>query len=178
MLGSERQHSRLCHQNTKHRLNPSWDHILDTSDSAPQSGMQDEGSQHIRSLVRPFDMLSVHGSPPPPPSPMVRHPQASMDPTEQVRSLCRASILTALPNIDLEYLMRLCEEAQWDPNLVIDRILDQVENGHPYPTVPKRNLKRKREDDEEDTTPESAAKKFDNDERRSQRKNASYLTTT
>ena len=101
-----------------------------------------------------------------------------MDPLEATKSDCRAAVLTALADIDPEHLTGLCEAAQWDPNLVIDRILDQVENGQPYPTVPKLNLKRKREDEEDIPFPETAAKKFDNDERRSQRKPASYLTTT
>ncbi|KUI68591.1 hypothetical protein VM1G_03842 [Cytospora mali] len=122
-------------------------------------------------------MLSIQRSPAPP-SPPAAQQQDSVDPSERVESHCRASVLTALPDIDPECLTLLCEEAQWDPNLVIDRILDQVENGYPYPTVPKPNLKRKRNDDEETQGPETAAKKFDNDERRSQRKTASYIATT
>lgn len=127
-------------------------------------------------------MLAVARSPAPR-SPAIQQQQQQqqddmMGPLERAKSHCRASVLTALPDLDPGCLTDLCEAAQWDPNLVIDRLLDQAEDGHPYPRAPKPNLKRKREVVEEPQGPEIAAKKFDNDERRSQRKAASYLATT
>lgn len=180
MLGGKRQPWRSFHRNTKDDLDPSQVQTPEPKASTSQSGRQDVESRKFRGLVRPFKMLAIARSPAPR-SPAIQQQQQQdnrMDPAERVKSYCRTSVLTALPDIDPECLMHLCEEAQWDPNLVIDRLLDEVENGHPYPTAPKPNLKRKREDDEDTHGPEAAAKKFDNDERRSQRKTASYLTTT
>lgn len=157
---------------------PSQEQTPELDDSTSQSGGQDVELRHIRGLVRPFRMLAVQKSPAPP-SPLPVQPQQDrMEPSERVKSHCTNSVLATLPDIDPECLAHLCEEAQWDPNLVIDRLLDQAENGQPYPKAPKPSLKRKREDDEDAQGPEIAAKKFDNDERRLQRKTASYLTTT
>lgn len=178
MLDGKRQLSRFCRQTTRDDLIPSQEQTPEPDGSTSQSGGQDVESRHIRGLIRPFRMLAVQRSPAPPSPPAVQQQQDRMDPREGVKSQCRNSVLAALPDIDPECLTGLCEEAQWDPNLVIDRILDQVENGHPYPTAPKPNLKRKRDDDEEEQGPKMAAKRFDNDERRLQRKTASYLTTT
>lgn len=151
---------------------------LGLNGSTSQTGGPDVESRQIGGLVKPFEMLSVRISAPPS-YPAVQQHQGIMDPSaERARSDCRARVLTALPDIEPEFLSRLCNEAYWDPNLAIDRILDQVESGQPYPKVPKPNLKRKRQDDEDTPGPETAAKKFDNDERRSQRKTNSYLTTT
>ncbi|KAK2613681.1 hypothetical protein N8I77_000574 [Diaporthe amygdali] len=104
--------------------------------------------------------------------------QDSLDLSDETKSQCRISVIATLPDIDPEYLTRVCTEAQWDPNRVIDRIFDQVENGEPYPRVPKPNsLKRKREDDDEASDPNNPAAKFDNEERRRQGKATSYKKT-
>ncbi|POS78104.1 hypothetical protein DHEL01_v203504 [Diaporthe helianthi] len=97
---------------------------------------------------------------------------------DETKSQCRISVNSTLPDIDPEYLTRVCTEAQWDPNRVIDRIFDQMENGNPYPRVPKPNLlKRKRDDEEQPSGLENAAAKFDNEERRRQWKANSYKRT-
>ncbi|KAI3402074.1 hypothetical protein diail_1, partial [Diaporthe ilicicola] len=104
--------------------------------------------------------------------------QDSLDLSEETKSQCRIVVIATLPDIDPEYLTRVCTEAQWDANRVIDQIFDQVENGKPYPRLPKpKSLKRKREDDDETSGPDNTAAKFDNEERRRQAKAASYKKT-
>lgn len=177
MLHGKRQPWRSCCQKGRDDLNPSQEKTPVSQDSTSQIGRQDVESRRISSLTRPFKMLAVARSPAPP-SPAIQQQQDRMDPRERIKSYCKNSVLTALPDIDPACLTKLCEDAQWDPNLVIDRILDQAENGNPYPTAPKPNLKRKRDEDEHVQAPEAAARKFDNEERRSQRKTATYLATT
>jgi hypothetical protein len=92
-------------------------------------------------------------------------------------SQCKTSVTSTLPDIDPEYLARVCAEADWDANRVLDLIFGQMENGKSYPRVPKPNrLKRKRVEDEA-PPPANPAAKFDNEERRQQPKAASYKRT-
>lgn len=133
----------------------------------------------VRVLRSTFRMLSV-GKPgaPAPAALQELEDQDSLDLSDETKSQCRISVIATLPDIDPEYLTRVCTEAQWDPNRVIDRIFDQVENGEPYPRVPKPNsLKRKREDDDEASEPDNPAARFDNEERRRQGKATSYKKT-
>ncbi|KAL2275338.1 hypothetical protein FJTKL_02134 [Diaporthe vaccinii] len=124
-------------------------------------------------------MLSVKGPGALAPAAVQEHEdQDSLDLSDKTKSQCRISVSATLPGIDPEYLARVCTEAQWDPNRVIDLIFDQVEEGKSYPRAPKPNLlKRKREDDDEQSNPDNAAAKFDNEERRRQAKATSYKKT-
>jgi hypothetical protein len=98
--------------------------------------------------------------------------------TEDTKAHCKLTVVSTLPDIDPEYLTSVCTEVQWDANHAIDRILDQMENGKPYPRVPKQNvLKRKRDDEDDESSLDKTAAKFDNAERRQQIKAASYKRT-
>ncbi|KAH8752833.1 hypothetical protein F5883DRAFT_621354, partial [Diaporthe sp. PMI_573] len=130
-------------------------------------------------------MLSVEG-PEAPPAPPMLHQDEDQDGfglilTEETKAQCKLTVASTLPDIDPEYLARVCTEVQWDANHAIDRILDQMENGKPYPRVPKQNLLKRKRDDEDDEDDESSldktAAKFDNAERRQQIKAASYKRT-
>lgn len=96
--------------------------------------------------------------------------------SDDVKSMCRVEVLALFPDIDPDHLTLVCEEGLWQPQGIIEQILNQQEDGRSYPKAPKTSLKRKR-DDEDTVSPECAAKKWDNQERRHQRRNVSYFKT-
>lgn len=94
--------------------------------------------------------------------------------SDEVKSACRIEVLSLFPDIDPDHLTLICGEGLWQPQAIIEQILNQQEDGTQYPKAPKTNLKRKR-DDEDAVSSESAAKKWDNQERRLQRRHVSYF---
>lgn len=96
--------------------------------------------------------------------------------SDEVKSQCRISVLALFPDIDPKYLTQLCDEAIWNPNTVIEQILNQQEDGVDYPRAPKTdNLKkRKRQDDDAPTSSQELAKEWDNLERRQTPRDQSY----
>ncbi|KAI7784533.1 hypothetical protein LA080_009769 [Diaporthe eres] len=174
---------RLCHyRNERQQLDLKQEHIPQQPRLDLTNGGQRAVSLPVRVLLSPFKMLSVKG---PGASPAAAMQDQDEDQesfglyiADETKSQCKLSVVSTLPDIDPEYLTRVCTDAQWDANRVIDQIFDQVENGKPYPRVPKPNLlKRKRDDDEEPSGPDVTAAKFDNEERRLQLKAASYKKT-
>lgn len=177
---------RLCHcRNQRQRLDLKQEQLPQQNNAARANGGERRVSPHLRLLCRSFRMLSVQRPEAPPVAAMQDLDDIqdddqgfSLHVDDETKSQCRISVSLALPDIDPEYLARVCTEAQWDPNRVIDQILDQMENGNPYPRMPKPNLlKRKRDDEEEPPAQGNAAAKFDNEERRRQLKANSYKKT-
>lgn len=107
--------------------------------------------------------------------------QANManQPSDDAKSRCRTNILSIFPDIDLNHLTYLCEQGHWLQDGVVEQILNQQEDGHPYPKATRPNLKRKREEEEDDDSMalENQAKQFDNEQRRQKLKPHTYLTT-
>lgn len=92
----------------------------------------------------------------------------------QMKEACQLHVLTIFPDIDLEYLARLCDEVTWEPDAAIDRILNDQDQERFYPKAPRGKLKRKRADEDEDPA-ENAAKKWNSEARRLERKDGVYL---
>lgn len=181
---------RLCHcRNERQRLDLKQEQLPQQNNAARANGGERRVSLPLRLLYTSFKMLSVQRPEAPPVAAMQDQDDIQDDiqdddqafglrVDDETKSQCRISVNLALPDIDPEYLTRVCAEAQWDANRVIDRIFDQMENGNQYPRMPKPNLlKRKRDDDEEPPGPGDAAAKFDNEERRRQLKANSYKKT-
>lgn len=174
---------RLCHcSNERQQLHLKQEQIPQRNSLDLTNGGQRAVSLPVRALLSPFRMLSVKGPEAPPAAAMQDQDEDQesfgLYIADETKSQCKLSVVSTLPDIDPEYLTRVCTEAQWDANRVIDQIFDQMENGKPYPRVPKPNLlKRKRDEDEEPSGPEETAAKFDNEERRRQLKAASYKKT-
>lgn len=171
---------RLCHRrNERQQLDLKQEQDPQQNHLALTNGVQRAVSLPVRVLLSPFRMLSVQ-RPGPPPAAEMQDQDEDQDGfglyvADETKSQCRISVVSTLPDIDPEYLTRVCTEAQWDANRVMDQIFDQMENGKPYPRVPKPNsLKRKRDDEEEQSGPDRTAAKFDNEERRRQLKATSY----
>lgn len=174
---------RLCHyRNERQQLDLKQEQLPQQTPLDLTNGGRRAVSLPVRVLLSPFRMLSVKGHGAPPAAAMQDqdgHQESfGLYLEDETQSQCKLSVISTLPDIDPEYLTRVCTEAQWDANRVIDQIFDQVENGKPYPRMPKPNLlKRKRDDDEEPSGPDQTAAKFDNEERRRQLKLASYKKT-
>lgn len=92
-----------------------------------------------------------------------------------IHEACRLNVLGVFPDIDHDHLARICDEAGWDPDTVVERILNDQDQNHPYPKAPKGKLKRKREENEDPS--ENAAKKWDSEDRRLKHKDGVYLKT-
>lgn len=93
----------------------------------------------------------------------------ALEPSDQVKNQCRIDVLELFPDVDPAHMDALCLQQGWHSGSIIQHILDELEEGRPYPKPPRANLKRKRADDQPAAiTPASAAKKWDNEERRSQ----------
>lgn len=171
---------RLCRcRNARQQLDLKQEQIPQQNDIALTKRGWHAVSLPVRDLLSPFEMLSIKRPATPAAAALQeQEDEDSLDLSDETKSQCRAIVVTTLPDIDPEYLARVCTEAQWDPNRAIGRIFDQVESGKPYPQVPKPNLlKRKREDDDETPGPDNTAARFDNEERRRQGKAASYRKT-
>lgn len=173
---------RLCHyRNERQQLDLKQEQLPQQNNLALTNGGEHEASLPVRVLRSRFKMLSVKQ----PEAPRVAAMQDQGEGQsfglyleDETKSQCKISVTSTLPDIDPAYLARVCEEAQWDANRVIDQIFDQMEDGKPYPRVPKQNfLKRKRDDEEQPFGPDNAAAKFDNEERRQQLKVTSYKKT-
>ncbi|KAI5922539.1 hypothetical protein F4810DRAFT_701673 [Camillea tinctor] len=81
---------------------------------------------------------------------MIKEPSPVVD---LAQTACKDYVLLVIPDICPTYLEEIAAAHQYEPNATITAILDQQEEGKPYPTQPRNNpLKRKRseEDDEED----------------------------
>lgn len=92
----------------------------------------------------------------------------ALDVSDDAKVQCRLDVLELFPDIDPAHMDGLCEERRWNPDQIIQHILDNLEQGKPYPKPLRASLKRKRDDDSPAAiTPASAAKKWDSDERRS-----------
>lgn len=174
---------RLCHySNERQQLDLKQEQLPQQNPLDLTNGGHRAVSLPVRVLLSPFKMLSVTGSGAPPAAAVQDQDEDQEDfglyLADETKSQCKLSVVSTLPDIDPEYLTRVCTEAQWDANRVIDQIFDQMDQGQPYPRVPKPNLlKRKRDDDEEPSGPDKTAAKFDNEERRQQLKAASYKKT-
>lgn len=174
---------RLCHyRNERQQPDLKQEQPPQQNHLALTNGGQRAVSLPVRVLLSPFRMLSVTRPGPPPAATMQDQDQDQENfglyLADETKSQCKLSVSSTLPDIDPEYLDRVCTEAQWDANRVIDQIFDQIERGNPYPRVPKPNvLKRKRDDEEEPSGPDRTAAKFDNEERRRQLKATSYKKT-
>jgi TRIAD3 protein (E3 ubiquitin-protein ligase RNF216) len=94
---------------------------------------------------------------------------------DNAQETCREAVLAIFPDICLDYLNRLAGENQYAHDSIVSQILDDVENGMPYPKRARAALKRKRldSDDDEDEV-EEHIKKFDNPARRLEPKNDTY----
>lgn len=107
----------------------------------------------------------------------IEHREHSMtdQPSDEAKSQCRSNILVVFPDIDPDHLKTICEQGRWQQHGIIERILDDQDNGRPYPKATRPSLKRKRGDDEHDPkTLENLAKKFNNDEHRAKPKSQNY----
>lgn len=175
---------RLCHyrNDRQQQLDLKQEQIPQQTPLDLTNGGHRAVSLPVRLLLSPFRMLSVEGPGAPPAATMhdldEDHEGFGLYLADETKSQCKLSVVSTLPDIDPEYLTRVCTEAQWDANRVIDQIFDQIDNGRPYPRIQKPNLlKRKRDDEEEPSGPDKTAAKFDNEERRRQLKAASYKKT-
>ncbi|KAJ4425129.1 hypothetical protein N0V82_000184 [Gnomoniopsis sp. IMI 355080] len=92
--------------------------------------------------------------------------------SDETKSQCRINVLELFSDMDPHHLSLVCEQGRWNPEDVISQVVNDMEDGKPYPKIQKTNLKRKREDEEDATSPENAAKKWDNVGRRSQFRDA------
>lgn len=99
--------------------------------------------------------------------------------SDEVKSQCRISVMALFPDIDPKYLTQLCDEALWNPDSVIEQILNQQEDGVEYPRALKTDnvKKRKRQDDDAPTSSQELVKKWDNLERRQTPRDQSYHKT-
>lgn len=98
--------------------------------------------------------------------------------SDETKSQCRLIVLELFSDMDPDHLSRACEQGHWNPEDIISQVVNDMEDGKPYPKIQKASLKRKREDDEEDaSSPQKAAKKWDNVGRRAQFRDAksSYI---
>lgn len=90
----------------------------------------------------------------------------------ETKSQCRINVLELFPDMDPRHLSLVCEQGRWNLEDVISQVVNDMEDGKPYPKIQRMNLKRKREDEEDATLPKNAAKKWDNVGRRSQVRDA------
>lgn len=96
---------------------------------------------------------------------------------DEIKSECRNSVLSLFPDLDPDHLTQVCEEGLWQSVDIIEKILDDQEDGNHYPKAPKSTLKRKRSDQEDPNSPKCTAKKWDSLERRQERKDVLYFRT-
>ena len=168
---------RLCHhRNERQQL----EQPPQQNNLALTNGPQPAVSLPVRLLRSRFRMLSVQRPEAPPAAAMQDQDDGQnfgLYVEDETKSQCKISVTSTLPDIDPQYLARVCAEAEWDANRAIDQIFDQMENGKPYPRVPKQNILKRKRDDEEEPSPDNAAAKFDNEERRQQMKTTSYKKT-
>lgn len=95
--------------------------------------------------------------------------------SDEAQSQCRSNVLVVFPDIDPDHLATICEQYRWLQQDIIEQILDDQDDGRPYPKAPRPSLKRKRGDDEHDPeTLENLAKKFNNEEHRAKPKSQNY----
>lgn len=93
--------------------------------------------------------------------------------SEETKTQCRITVLELFSDMDPDHLSHACEQGRWNPEDIISQVVNDMEDGKPYPKVQKTSLKRKRGDEEEDfSSPEKVAKKWDNAGRRSQFRDA------
>lgn len=93
--------------------------------------------------------------------------------SDETKTQCRITVLELFSDMDPDHLSRACEQGRWNPEDIISQVVNDMEDGKPYPKTQKMSLKRKRDDDEEDlSSPEKTAKKWDNAGRRSQFRDA------
>lgn len=109
---------------------------------------------------------------------IIQRQQDSMteEPSDEAKSRCRDAILEIFSDIDPEHLTTICEQGLWQQISIVEEIVNQQDNGYPYPRALKPSLKRKRGHDDDPATPENLAKKFDNEERRAESKTREYFT--
>ncbi|KAI1486651.1 hypothetical protein F5X96DRAFT_681852 [Biscogniauxia mediterranea] len=91
---------------------------------------------------------------------------------DAVKIACKDHVLRVIPDICPTYLEKIAAAHQYEPNAIVTAILDQQEEGKPYPTQPRKNpLKRKRseendkedgddDDDSQENDPEAAVRKI------------------
>lgn len=98
---------------------------------------------------------------------------------------CADAIVAVFPDICPDYLDSITKEKSFNSEAVISHILDQLDDGQPYPRRPKACLKRKREagDDEVDEGEEVLlSKRFSGEDHRRQCESKAalpmYLTTS
>lgn len=79
-------------------------------------------------------------------------------PAVNLKDECFAKVQLVLPDISLDHVSTLFDTVSNQPEWIIAHVLENVDNGTPYPTAPDANkiLKRKRELDED----EEAALKY------------------
>lgn len=88
--------------------------------------------------------------------------------SDETKSQCRINVLELFSDMDPDHLTLVCEAGRWNPEDIVRQVVNDMEEGRPYPKPKKVNLKRKRDEEEDVTSPENAAKKWDNVGRRTQ----------
>lgn len=109
--------------------------------------------------------------------------------SDLTKSECRINVLELFSDMEPAHLTLICEQGRWNAEDVVRQVVNDMEDGKPYPRIPRVNLKRKRDteddadnddadaDDAAAASPEKAAKKWDNMARRMQARDpkSSYI---
>jgi TRIAD3 protein (E3 ubiquitin-protein ligase RNF216) len=94
------------------------------------------------------------------------------------RDACLHGVLSVFPDIDLAHLNKLALDHSFNQDWVMSQILDDQDEGKPYPKQPQcaQTPKRKKPLVEEDPI-EAKRRKYDNPEHRMQQKTSWYSKT-
>lgn len=134
---------------------------------APRAAADQQAPQQLPETSQALKMAALH-----------EQQQDSIDAiSDEIKSECRDGVLALFPEIEPDHLTLICEEGLWQLDGIIEKVLNEQEDGKHYPKAPKSTLKRKRSEDEDPTSPKYAAKKWDSIERRHERKDISYFKT-
>jgi len=76
---------------------------------------------------------------------------------------CRAAVLALFPDICPHHLLNLAHEHEYDHEQIITLILDNQENGDPYPTKPREGLLKRKRNAKNDSDISSIAISNNND---------------
>lgn len=96
------------------------------------------------------------------------------DSENDAKVACREQVMAVFPDICPDHLEILALNHGYDPHALIPYILDQVDNGKPFPKRQRISLKRKREDEEEDVA-DRLGKAFSDPDRRGEQKHHAYV---
>ncbi|KAJ4389940.1 hypothetical protein N0V93_007413 [Gnomoniopsis smithogilvyi] len=144
-------------------------HVCPTANQHPQQQLEEQ--QH-----QPFNISQTPGSNMDGMEETIQEREALMASlahiSDEAKSQCRINVLELFRDMDPDHLRLVCEQGRWNPGEVISQVVNDMEDGRPYPKMQKISLKRKRHDEEDADSPENAAKKWDNVGRRSQPRDA------